>query len=192
MKPGVEDSVRTAEVEKLKAMFMEGGATEFEVTDKGLVNNAYRDQEASDYQYMIHTQCPARTAKKVQDFLNEPVIGQEEVVLQIHVLQGEVKKEKAERNAAMEMQGRDWVILRRDTAGRAGPGEGGCARVGYTTHIACQVISPFNETTKTFRGKLPGSETAGPPSSPDVVSGNRTATGDKFARVSLLHKLVDV
>ena len=82
MKPGVEDSVRTAEVEKLKAMFMEGGATEFEVTDKGLVNNAYEIKGFADsHQYMIHTQCPRGTAKKVQNYLDEPVIGQEEVVL---------------------------------------------------------------------------------------------------------------
>ena len=31
MKPGVEDSVRSAEVETLKALFIDGGATEFEV-----------------------------------------------------------------------------------------------------------------------------------------------------------------
>ena len=82
MKPGVEDSVRAAEVEKLKAMFMEGGATEFEVTDKGLVNNAYEIKGYADsHQYMIHTQCPRGTAKLVQDKLNEPVIGQEEYIL---------------------------------------------------------------------------------------------------------------
>lgn len=82
MKPGVEDSVRAAEVEKLKAMFMEGGATEFEVTDKGLVNNAYEIKGYADsHQYMIHTQCPRGTAKLVQDKLNEPVIGKEEYIL---------------------------------------------------------------------------------------------------------------
>ena len=41
MKPGVEDAVRAAEVDKLRAMFEEGGATEFEVTDRGLCQNAY-------------------------------------------------------------------------------------------------------------------------------------------------------
>lgn len=82
MKPGVEDAVRTAEVDKLRAMFEEGGATEFEVTDRGLCQNAYEIKGFADsHQYMIHMQCPRGTVKKVQDFLAMPVIGGEEIIL---------------------------------------------------------------------------------------------------------------
>mmetsp|Transcript_4424 Transcript_4424/g.10788 ORF Transcript_4424/g.10788 Transcript_4424/m.10788 type:complete len:150 (+) Transcript_4424:95-544(+) len=82
MKPGVEDSVRSAEVDQLKAIFMDGGATEFEVTDRGLVQNAYEIKGFPDsHQYMMHMTCPPATAKKVQDFLATPVIGKEPIVL---------------------------------------------------------------------------------------------------------------
>lgn len=82
MKPGVEDSVRTAEVDKLRALFEEGGATEFEVTDRGLCQNAYEIKGFADsHQYMLNIQCPRGTVKSVQNFLAEPVIGAEEVIL---------------------------------------------------------------------------------------------------------------
>lgn len=82
MKPGVEDSVRSAEVDKLRSMFEAGGATEFEVTDRGLVQNAYEIKGFADsHQYMINVQCPRSTVKSVQDTLAMPVIGQEEVIL---------------------------------------------------------------------------------------------------------------
>ena len=67
MKPGVEDAVRAAEVDKLRAMFEEGGATEFEVTDRGLCQNAYEIKGFADsHQYMIHVQCPRGTVKTVR------------------------------------------------------------------------------------------------------------------------------
>jgi hypothetical protein len=71
MKPGVEDTVRAAEVDKLRSMFENGGATEFEVTDRGVVQNAYE----------IKVQCPRGTVKVVQDTLAQPVIGAEEIIL---------------------------------------------------------------------------------------------------------------
>jgi small subunit ribosomal protein S6 len=82
MKPGVEDSVRAAEVDKLRSMFAEGGSTEFEVTDRGLVTNAYEIKGFADsHQYMIHVNCPRGTVKKVQDELAKPLIGAEEIIL---------------------------------------------------------------------------------------------------------------
>ena len=82
MKPGVEDSVREAEVDKLRSMFEAGGATEFEVTDRGLCNNAYEIKGFADsHQYMLHVQCPRGTVKQVQDTLAQPVIGAEEIIL---------------------------------------------------------------------------------------------------------------
>ena len=82
MKPGVEDAVRAAEVDKLRAMFEEGGATEFEVTDRGLCQNAYEIKGFADsHQYMIHVQCPRGTVKTVQNTLATPVIGAEEIIL---------------------------------------------------------------------------------------------------------------
>ena len=47
MKPGVEDTVRAAEVEKLRSMFENGGATEFEVTDRGVVQSGGTRSRAS-------------------------------------------------------------------------------------------------------------------------------------------------
>ena len=43
-----------AEVDKLRSMFEAGGATEFEVTDRGLCNNAYEIKGFADsHQYML-------------------------------------------------------------------------------------------------------------------------------------------
>jgi ribosomal protein S6 len=82
MKPGVEDSLRAAEVDKLRSMFETGGATEFEVTDRGVVQNAYEIKGFADsHQYMINVQCPRGTVKTVQDALAMPVIGAEEIIL---------------------------------------------------------------------------------------------------------------
>ena len=82
MKPGVEDTVRAAEVDKLRSMFEAGGATEFEVTDRGLCQNAYEIKGFSDsHQYMLNIQCPRGTVKTVQDTLAQPVIGAEEIIL---------------------------------------------------------------------------------------------------------------
>lgn len=82
MKPGVEDSVRAEEVDKLRSMFEAGGATEFEVTDRGLCQNAYEIKGFADsHQYMLNIQCPRGTVKVVQDTLAMPVIGAEEIIL---------------------------------------------------------------------------------------------------------------
>ena len=82
MKPGVEDSVRAAEVDKLRSMFEDGGATEFEVTDRGLCQNAYEIKGFADsHQYMLNIQCPRGTVKEVQDILAKPVVGAEEIIL---------------------------------------------------------------------------------------------------------------
>lgn len=82
MKPGVEDDLRAAEVDKLRSMFEAGGATEFEVTDKGLCPNAYEIKGFADsHQYMLNIQCPRGTVKTVQDTLAQPVIGAEEIIL---------------------------------------------------------------------------------------------------------------
>ena len=82
LKPGVEESVRTAEVDKLRSMFEAGGATEFEVTDRGLCQNAYDIKGFADsHQYQLNIQCPRATVKQVQDTLAQPVIGAEEVIL---------------------------------------------------------------------------------------------------------------
>jgi len=82
MKPGVEDGVRAAEVDKLRTMFEAGGATEFEVTDKGLCQNMYEIKGFADsHQYMLNIQCPRGTVKVVQDTLAMPIIGGEEVIL---------------------------------------------------------------------------------------------------------------
>jgi ribosomal protein S6 len=73
MKPGVEDSLRAAEVDKLRSMFETGGAT---------VQNAYEIKGFADsHQYMINVQCPRGTVKTVQDALAMPVIGAEEIIL---------------------------------------------------------------------------------------------------------------
>ena len=82
MKPGVEDTVRAAEVDQLRSMCENGGATEFEVTDRGVVQNAYEIKGFADsHQYMINVQCPRGTVKVVQDTLAQPVIGAEEIIL---------------------------------------------------------------------------------------------------------------
>ena len=82
MKPGVEDTVRAAEVDKLRSMFEAGGATEFEVTDRGLCQNAYEIKGFADsHQYMLNIQCPRGTVKEVQDILAKPVVGAEEIIL---------------------------------------------------------------------------------------------------------------
>ena len=78
-------ALRGAEVaarERLPVGLKHVGATEFEVTDRGVVQNAYEIKGFADsHQYMINVQCPRGTVKTVQDALAMPVIGAEEIIL---------------------------------------------------------------------------------------------------------------
>ena len=70
------------DMEEMMIIIEDGGATEFEVTDRGICQNAYEIKGFADsHQYMLNIQCPRGTVKEVQDILAKPVVGAEEIIL---------------------------------------------------------------------------------------------------------------
>ena len=82
LRPDCDELKRQGEIEKLNKMRSAGGATELEVTQRGLLPNAYAIQKFPDaYQVQFNMLSPPATVKAMLDYLATPTVDDDFVVI---------------------------------------------------------------------------------------------------------------